>query len=321
MKTATAGIHHITAIASSAQTNIDFYTGVLGLRLVKATINFDDPGTYHFYYGDYRGRPGSALTFFIWDGAPHGWPGTGQATSVSFLIPEDAMGYWTQRLEKHGIGYDGPGERFDERLISFIDPDGIDIELVARADAPDYDDPQFGPVSCEHAIRGLHGVTLTLASYERTAGLLTQTLGYQPVREHGSRFRYTTGSGEPGSFIDVLLEPSPRALRGEIAAGTIHHVAFRARDFEHQQETRERLLALRYEVTEVRHRYYFLSTYFKEPGGVNLEVATDGPGFDIDEPLDQLGTSLKYPPRYAPDRESLESLLPPVRLPEGIVVP
>jgi glyoxalase family protein len=321
MATATTGIHHVTAIASNAQTNIDFYTGVLGLRLAKATVNFDDPGTYHFYYSDYAGRPGTGMTFFIWDGAPHGHPGTGMATTVSFLIPPDAMPYWTDRLESLGIGFDGPWERFDESVISFIDPDGIDLELVAGPIVLNHGDPEFGPVPQEHAIRGFHGVTLTLASYERTAALLTSTFGYQAVHESGSRFRYATGSGQPGSVIDIVLEPSPRALRGRIAAGTVHHVALRTPDYEHELVVQKRLRALRFDVTEVRDRYYFRSIYFREPGGVNLEVATDEPGFAIDEPLETLGSSLRYPPRYEYDRESLESLLPPVRLPEGIIIP
>jgi glyoxalase family protein len=319
--TATAGIHHVTAIASNAQQNIDFYTGVLGLRLAKVTVNFDDPGTYHFYYSDYAGRPGTGLTFFVWDGAPHGHPGTGLATTVSFLIPPDSMPFWTDRLDSLGIGYDGPYERFDEQVISFIDPDGIDLELVAGPSVPEYGDPDFGPVPQAHAVHGFHGVTLTLASYERTAALLTNTFGYEAVHESGSRFRYATGSGDPGAVIDIVLEPSPRALRGRIAAGTVHHVALRTPDYEHELEVQERLRALRYEVTEVRDRYYFKSIYFREPGGVNFEVATDVPGFTIDEPLESLGTSLKYPPRYDYDRESLESLLPPVRLPEGTIVP
>jgi glyoxalase family protein len=318
MNTATPGIHHITAIAGDPQRNIDFYTGVLGLRLVKLTVNFDDPGTYHLYYGDYAGRPGSLLTFFPWEGAPMGRPGTGQATSISFLITEGSMDYWTERLTEHGVGFDGPGERFDERMIAFLDPDGIDLELVTGKSVPWHDDPQFGPVPPEHVIRGFHGVTLTLASYERTAGLLTQTFGFNPVQETGSRFRYDTGSGEPGSVVDIVIEPSPRALRGEIAVGAVQHVAFRARDDEHQRAIRERLIGLKYDVTFVRKRQYFRSIYFREPGGVMLEVATDGPGFEVDEVLERLGSDLKFPPRYEYDRESLESLLTPVRLPERI---
>lgn len=316
MNIATPGIHHITAIAGDPQTNIDFYTGVLGLRLVKLTVNFDDPGTYHLYYADYAGRPGTVLTFFPWEGAPLGRPGTGQATAIGFLISEDSMDYWTGRLTEHGIGFDGPGERFGESVISFLDPDGIDLELITGKNVPANDDPQFGPVPADVAIRGFHGVTLTLASYERTAALLTQTFGYTAVHETGSRFRYDTGSGAPGSIVDILLEPSPRALRGEMAVGTVHHVALRAKDDAQQAKVQKRLAEGHFDVTSVRDRLYFRSIYFREPGGVLLEVATDGPGFDVDEALDQLGSALKFPPRYEPDRESLESLLTPVRLPE-----
>ncbi len=315
MTTATAGIHHVTAIAGNAQQNLDFYTGVLGLRLVKLTINFDDPSTYHLYYGDYTGRPGTILTFFPWEGAPYGRPGTGQTTTIAFRVAPDSLDYWMERLESFGIGYDGPGERFEERFISFIDPDGIDIELVAGPPVPEHGDPAWGPVPAEHAIRGLHGVVLTLASYERTAALLTQTFGYRAVRETGSRFRYQTDADGPGTIIDVILEPSPRALRGEIAAGTVHHVALRASDEAQLLEIRERLDNLGLNPTPVRERFYFQSVYFREPGGVQFEVATDGPGFDRDEPVEELGTRLKFPPRYERDRESLESLLSPLRLP------
>src|SRR5690606_15102837 len=252
MTTATAGIHHVTAIAGNAQQNLDFYTGVLGLRLVKLTINFDDPSTYHLYYGDYTGRPGTILTFFPWEGAPYGRPGTGQTTTIAFRVAPDSLDYWMERLESFGIGYDGPGERFEERFISFIDPDGIDIELVAGPPVPEHGDPAWGPVPAEHAIRGLHGVVLTLASYERTAALLTQTFGYRAVQETGSRFRYQTGEDGLGSVIDIILEPSPRALRGEIAAGTVHHVALRAADEAQLFETRERLDKLGFNPTPVR---------------------------------------------------------------------
>lgn len=320
MDTSTVGIHHITAIASHPQTNIDFYTGVLGLRLVKLTVNFDDPGTYHLYYADYAGRPGSVLTFFPWEGAPLGRPGPGQATTISFLIDEASIDFWANRLTEHGIGFDGPGERFDEQVISFLDPDGIDLELVARPNVPANDDPQFGPVPAEFALRGFHGVTLTLAAYERTAGLLTQTFGFTAVTETGSRFRYDTGSGAPGSVVDIIREPSARALRGEIAAGTVHHVAFRTANDDQQLVVREKLTSLGFDVTPVRDRQYFHSIYFTEPGGVIFEIATDGPGFDIDEPLERLGADLKLPPWYERDRESLESLLTPIRLPEGNLV-
>lgn len=320
MSIGTAGIHHITAIAGDPQRNLDFYTGVLGLRLVKLTVNFDDPSTYHFYYADYAGRPGSVLTFFPWEGAPYGRPGTGQATAISFLIPDDAVDYWAQRLTEHGIGFDGPGERFDEVVLSFIDPDGLDLELVARKGVPANTDPQFGPVPPEFAIRGFHGVTLTLASYERTAALLTQTFGFTAVQETGSRFRYATGTGEIGSVVDIIPETSPRALRGEIAVGTIHHVALRARDDEHELAIRDRLIQLKFDPTPVRDRKYFHSVYFREPGGVLLEIATDTPGFAVDEPLERLGTELKLPPWYEQDRGSLESLLTPIRLPEGTLL-
>lgn len=315
MNTSTPGLHHITAIAGDTQTNIDFYTGFLGLRLVKLTVNFDDPGTYHLYYADYAARPGSVLTFFTWEGAPRGKVGTGQVTAFSFMIPGPALDYWIQRLEAHSIPYQGPGERFDETVVTFLDPDGIELELVAVRDAPERNDPEFGPVPSEFAIRGFYGVTMTLAAYERTAGLLTGTFGFSPVSETGSRFRYSTGSGEVGSVVDIIREPGARAIKGESAVGTVHHIAFRTPDDEHQLLFRERLVDLNFDVTQVRDRQYFHSIYFHEPGGVLIEVATDTPGFETDETLENLGTSLKLPPWYERDRSSIESLLPPVRLP------
>lgn len=319
MNIATPGIHHITAIAGDPQTNIDFYTGFLGLRLVKLTVNFDDPSTYHLYYADYAGRPGTVLTFFPWPGAPRGRAGTGQVTAFSFLISEDSLEYWTRRLDEYHVPFQGPGERFDERVITFLDPDGIELELVAKQNVPANDDPQFGPVPVEFAIRGFHGVTLTLAAYERTAGLLTQTFGYTPVSESGSRFRYDTRSGEVGAVVDILREPSASAPRGESTVGTVHHVAFRTPDDEHQLAFRDRLSDLKFNVTQVRDRQYFHSIYFQEPGGVLFEIATDNPGFTTDETLENLGTSLKLPPWYERDRSSIESLLTPVQLPKETV--
>lgn len=319
MNIATPGLHHITAIAGDPQTNIDFYTGVLGLRLVKLTINFDDPGTYHLYYADYAGRPGTVLTFFPWQGAPRGRTGAGQVTAFGFLISEDSVDYWAKRLNEHNIPFQGPGERVDERAITFLDPDGIELELVTRKSVPANDDPQFGPVPRDFAIRGFHGVTLTLAAYERTAGLLTETFGYTALSETGSRFRYDTLSGEVGTVVDILREPSASAPKGEMGAGSVHHIAFRTPDDEHQLAFRERLSELKFDVTPVRDRQYFHSIYFQEPGGVLFEIATDNPGFETDESLENLGTSLKLPPWYERDRSSIESLLAPVQLPKETV--
>lgn len=316
MDVTTPGIHHVTAISGDPQTNIDFYTGVLGLRLVKLTVNFDDPSTYHLYYADYAARPGTVLTFFPWSGAPHGRAGTGQVSTIGFLISEASVDYWVERLNEHNIGFLGPGERFDEQVLTFLDPDGIELELVARKDVPANDEPQFGPVPPQFAIRGFHGVTLTLAAYERTAGLLTQTLGFTAVTEEGSRFRYDTGSGALGSVVDIVLEPSATARRTQTAVGSVHHVAFRTPDDDHQLALRERLVELGFGATPVCDRQYFHSIYFREPGGVLFEIATDGPGFELDESLERLGTELKLPPWYERDRASIESLLAPIRLPE-----
>src|SRR5690349_18437679 len=218
------GIHHVTALASDPQANVDFYTGVLGLRLVKKTVNFDDPGTYHFYYGDETGNPGTIMTFFPWPLARRGTRGAGQATVTSFSVPEGSLGYWTGRLERHGVLFESPRERFDEEVMTLFDPDGLQLELVARAGDPRA--PwETGPVPAEHAVRGFEGTTLTEWNPEITGELLTGTLGFRSVIQAGGRFRFEVGAGGPGTQVDVVAAPA--AERGRISAGTVHHVAWR----------------------------------------------------------------------------------------------
>jgi glyoxalase family protein len=307
------GIHHVTAIARDPQANVDFYAGVLGLRLVKKTVNFDDPGTYHFYYGDEQGRPGTIITFFPWPMARRGSHGAGQTTATAFSVPEGSLGWWSERLEKLGIAAEAPRARqgFDEEVITLLDPDGLKLELVARAG--DNRDPWTGgAVPAEHAIRGFEGVTLTEFNPDVTAGVVRDFLGFQPVGEGKDRFRFESGAGGPGTRVDIVARPD--APRGHVAAGTVHHVAFRVPDDPAQVAWHESLLEEGYHVSPIMDRQYFHSIYFREPGGVLFELATDPPGFTKDETVEGLGSSLQLPAWLEPDRSRIESILPPVEV-------
>lgn len=302
------GIHHITAVAGDPQANIDFYAGFLGLRLVKLTVNFDDPTTYHLYYGDELGHPGTILTFFPWPHAPKGRIGTGQLTTISFSIPETAVNFWMDRLKGRGIPFHGPSSHLGETMLSFPDPDGLQLELVAGKTAL----PSVwkeGPVSPEYAVGGFHGVTLTEASQERTEALLTQTMGFRHIAQAGTRTRFGVG----GAVVDLVSEPE--APRGLVSVGTVHHIAWRTPDDEQQKAWRQKLLEIELNVTPVIDRIYFHSIYYREPGGVLFEIATDPPGFTVDEPASQLGTGLKLPPWLEPRRADIEDALPPLHLP------
>lgn len=312
--TTIAGFHHLTAIVGEPQQNIDFYTGVLGQRLVKQTVNFDDPGTYHLYYGDEVGTPGTIITFFPWPGAPRGRRGTGQIVDIAFSIPAAALDYWVERLSQRGVAITGPTTRFNEQVISFLDPHGLSLELVASQDAEHRSGWKQGPVPQEYAIRGFSNITLAEAHHEPTAAMLTEILGFRFLQQEGNRFRYETGAGGPGARVDVLSLPDQ--ARGRIAVGTVHHVAWRTGDDATQLKWRQDLLAHGYEVTPVRDRQYFHSIYFNEPGGVLFEIATDPPGFSIDESVEQLGTHLKLPPWLEPHRAKIEKALLPIHVPE-----
>jgi glyoxalase family protein len=307
------GIHHVTAIAGEPQQNIDFYADFLGLRLIKLTVNYDAPETYHLYYGDETGHPGTILTFFPWPGAPKGRKGAGQVTVTSFSIPLASVGYWVERLNKHGIPFEGPIDRFEEQVISFSDPDDLKLELVAHASAEKRNGWSHGPVPQEHAIRGFFGVTLSEEGYERTASLLTEIMGFHLVKEDRNRFRYEVGEGGAGAMVDVLCQPD--APTGLVSVGTVHHLAWRTPNDEQQKEWRNELVTARLNVTPVIDRKYFHSIYFREPGGVLFEIATDPPGFTVDEKLEELGTSLVLPSWLEPLRTQLHDILPPVKLP------
>ncbi len=310
------GIHHVTAIASDPQQNIDFYTHVLGLRLVKLTVNFDDPGTYHFYYGDEVGQPGTILTFFPWRGARRGRPGNGQVSVTSFSIPEGAVGYWQERLGRLGIFVGEPSRRFDEEALVFLDPDGMQLELVAEAGVESRRPWAGGPVPPEAAIRGFHSVTLWEENLEHTAALLTGVLGFRLVQSAGSRSRFEAASSEPGSILDIIHRPDQGTGWG--GAGTVHHVAWRTADDQTQQAWRQEIASLGFHVSPVMDRQYFHSIYFREPGGVLFEIATDPPGFTWDEAPDRLGTGLKLPSWLETQRVQIEQILPDLSLPEVI---
>ncbi|MDQ3873563.1 MAG: ring-cleaving dioxygenase [Thermoproteota archaeon] len=317
------GIHHVTAIASDPQRNIDFYTQILGLRLVKLTVNFDDPTTYHLYYGDELGHPGTILTFFPWPNAPRGRRGTGQVIAASFLIPENAIDFWINRLKERGVGFARPAKRFgnEEEVITFYDPDGLELELVAHksAEARTANIWKDGPIPIEHALRGFYSVTLSEEGYERTASVLTEQLGFHLIREEGSRFRYeiireAKANGEStGSIVDVVCLPYTQ--RGFLGAGTVHHVAWHTPTDHQQSILRHRIVAAGLDATPVIDRTYFHSVYFREPGGVLFEIATNPPGFTIDETQEELGTHLMLPPWLESDRKNLQKLLPKVNLP------
>jgi glyoxalase family protein len=316
METGLLGIHHVTAIAGDPQRNIDFYTDVLGLRLVKLTVNFDDPGSYHLYYGDALGHPGTILTFFAWPGARRGHQGIGQIAITSLSIPQDALDYWSERLRQRGVTFEGPTAHFDERVLALHDPDGLALELVAHpaaADRSGWEAWETSPVPADYAVRGLHAVTLWESDRALTATLLMQTLGLRPAGDDGSVARYAAGAAGPGALVDV--RHAPTVQRGAIAVGTVHHVAWRTPSDEEQLVWREHIGALGAHVTPVMDRQYFHSIYFHEPGGVLFEIATDPPGFATDETPAHLGTHLKLPPWLEPHRAQVEQTLPPVRLP------
>lgn len=306
MTTHVSGIHHVTAIASDPGENVTFHTDVLGLRLVKQTVNFDNPGTYHLYYGDELGTPGTIVTFFPFDSGRPGRVGRGQTSATAYVVPEGSFAYWQERLENHGVEVGDAVERFDARVLPFTDHDGQPYELVTgESDVEPWDG---GPVPAEHAIRGFHGATLDSLAPSST-GTVLETLGYEQVAAEGNRTRYR-GTGERATVVDVLDRPDGE--RGVQGTGTVHHVAFRTPDDESQEQLREEITALGLNVTSQKDRQYFRSVYFRERGGVLFEIATDGPGFTRDEERETLGSSLKLPPWLEDDREAIERQLPPL---------
>ncbi len=307
MKTDILGLHHITAIADNAKRNADFYTSVLGLRFVKKTVNFDDPSTYHFYFGDGQGSPGTIITFFPWEGIGRGVNGAGMATHTGYAVPSGSFDFWKDRLAKYGIEA-AEGEIFGERLLSFNDPDGMQLQLVVPNKVDDRKPWVTSEINEGVAIRGFHSVTLTLRDAGATIGVLTDVLGYRQVMKVGNRFRFEIDTVSTANIIDIIEDAS--APRGRNAAGTNHHIAFRVKDDVVLMEFRKRVLAAGLDITTKIDRDYFFSLYFREPGGVLFEVATDNPGFTVDESLDGLGSSLRLPKQYEGRRVEIESFLP-----------
>jgi glyoxalase family protein len=314
----TVGIHHVTAICGDPQRNVDFYAGVLGMRLVKRTVNFDDPQTYHLYYGDEVGRPGSLLTFFAWPDAPRGRVGPGQIAVTSFAVAPHALGFWIERLVAHGVAYRGPSPRrigdVEEQVLSFEDGDGLMLEIVATRLANDRAGWGGAPgISAGSAIRGIHGVTLWEVDGARTGSVLVERLGLEPIGEEGSTRRFGTGAAGSRSIADVRT--TGRFPHGHVAVGTVHHVAWRVTDDHEELEIRQRLVVAGLVPTPVIDREYFHSVYFREPGGVLFELATDGPGFLINESPDHLGEQLMLPPQFEEHRSQIAASLQPLHAP------
>jgi glyoxalase family protein len=303
-----SGIHHVTAIAGNALRNFDFYTRSLGLRFVKKTVNFDDPGTYHFYYGDEAGHPGTILTFFPWEGAAAGRGGVGQTQQTAFRVPARSLGYWTHRFIEKGIAHEALEKRFGEAVLPFTDPDGMSLALVGVPGAENEAGWSNGDVPAEHAIRGFHGVTLLLENAAKTSAILTDVFGFKETAREGSIIRLTADNAA-GGIVDIY--EAKGFLPGRQGTGSVHHVAFRAADDADQAEMSRKLVETHGQhPTEQKDRNYFRSVYFREPGGILFEIATDIPGFAVDEPVESLGEHLKLPAFLEPHRKDIENVLP-----------
>jgi glyoxalase family protein len=314
MKNISSGIHHVTAIASDAQQNLDFYTGTLGLRLVKLTVNFDDPSSYHFYYGDTTGQPGTLLTFFAWPGARRAVQGRGSVYSTALSIPSGALEYWKQRLDMESVAYESFENRLGDNGIQFADPDGMILELIETVAPPTANVWKGATIPPENAILGIYNVSIATTGIEPTANILTGKLGFtkSTIQDERARFQSTS---QIGGNVDVLFAPElPRATQG---AGAVHHVAFRADSDDSQLRFRAELVRDGLNVSPVMERNYFRSIYFRIASGVLFEIATDAPGMSIDEPLESLGNKLMLPEQYEKYRAEIEKGVQPIQLPNG----
>ncbi len=301
------GLHHITAIADNAKRNLDFYTQVLGVRLVKKTVNFDDPGTYHFYFGNEEGTPGTILTFFPWEGIGRGTNGSGLATHIGYSVPKGSLGFWKNRLQQFNIQVE-EGEIFGEKLIAFKDPDGLQLQFIESSAPDDRKVWKTDDIKDENALKGFHNITLTLKKADPTIKVLTDIFGYDLQKQEGGRYRLATDAIETANLVDII--ENDKIPAGRNAAGTNHHVAFRVKDDNVLMEFREKVMSAGLSITPKIDRDYFYSLYFREPGGVLFEIATDNPGFTVDEPLNELGRNLKLPKQHEALREKIESVLP-----------
>jgi glyoxalase family protein len=307
----THGIHHVTAIAGPARRNVDFYIRTLGLRMVKKTVNFDDPSTYHFYYGDETGQPGTILTFFPGEHVAASRLGVGETQETLFRVPEVSIGYWTHRFIEKGVAHEPVDKRFGETVLSFKDLDGMRLALVAVPGAENEPAWSSGEVPDEHAIRGFHSVSLLLRDAAPTGAILTDVFGFSEAGREGSTVRFKADGTAIGGIVDIRVAGD--FLRGRQGGGSVHHMAFRAPDDEAEFAMMKKLAENHnIRTTDQKDRNYFRSLYFREPGGVLFEIATDIPGFTIDEPVSSLGTSLKLPPQYEPRRKDIEAVLPAI---------
>jgi len=311
-----SGIHHVTAIAGSVVPNLDFYTHILGLRFVKKTVNFDDPATYHLYYGDRIGHPGTILTFFPWQHAVPGRGGVGLARQTSFRIPAHAIGYWVHRFIEKGVAHEALDERFGETALSFADPEGMSLALIGVADAECESAWTAGEIPPEHAIRGFHSVTLMLDDVAPTASILSNVFGFKPAGQDGPLERFHA-SERVGGIVD--LRGARGFLPGQLGRGSVHHIAFRAQDDAAQADMAHKV-AKEYHLqpTPQIDRQYFRSVYFREPGGILFEIATDEPGFAADEPVEQLGHDLKLPAFLEARRLEIETFLPTLKIADRV---
>ena len=311
MPSPVTGLHHVSSITGSAQAALDYYGGRLGLRLVKQTVNFDDPTGYHLYFADGEVRPGAFLTFFPLPDALPGRAGAGQPTATAYAVPPGAIGRWMDALAEAGEDVGTQGERFGEPVLSITAPDGLAYDLVETADA----DGAWadGPVPPDRALGAFHSVTLCSLDPDATARVLADVYGYEEHGQDGDRLRLVNAAADRARFVDLHCQPGTDRGRG--GTGTVHHVAFRVPSDEAEGEVRERLLEIGLRPTPVRDRRYFRSVYAREPGGLLFEVATDRPGFAVDEAPDRLGTGLQLPPQYEPRRTQIEARLPPLRPP------
>ncbi|MGB5107183.1 MAG: ring-cleaving dioxygenase [Candidatus Zixiibacteriota bacterium] len=304
------GIHHITAISSDPQANIEFYTKILGLRMVKLTVNYDDPSVYHLYFGDGVGSPGSILTFFPFPDAQLGKVGNGQVSAIGYSIAPASVEFWAERFSRNGIRFNGPFTRFGEEVISFWDNDGLPLELLA--DANTCGQPWPGTqVPQQHALKRFSSAALSVAKSESTSRLLSEIMGFEIIGTEGNRKRYAAGEGSHRQFVDVVEDPGAR--RGIPGPGTVHHIAWRCLMPDHD-DWRKKVAEGGYQVTDIIDRNYFHSIYYREHAGILFEIATDEPGFAVDQSESELGTKLVLPPWLERKREAIERRLPPVTL-------
>lgn len=308
------GLHHVTAVTDNAQANLNFHVGVLGMRFVKLTVNFDDPGTHHLYYGDDAGKPGTALTYFPWQGMGPGTPGAGETLATALAVPPDSLGYWTARLQAAGVATT-TAKRFGGEVLAFASPDGMRFELVETGNTAAFTPAREVSVDPARAIRGFHSVSLLSRRPEKTAAVLTDLFGYKVQGVDGDRTRLVSSAGAEASVVDVVAAPAGTAL-AELGAGSVHHVAFRSSAADHLK-FQEKVAAAGLRITPPQERVYFRSLYFREPGGVLFEIATDSPGFTVDEPLDSLGRDLKLPPWLEPQRALISARLPKLTVPSS----